>query len=134
MKVEQALELLKKYNHEEFHIVHGKTVSGVMGYFASKYDAENVEYWQVVGMLHDIDFELYPNEHCVKCMEIFEQEGVSVDIAKSCASHGYGLCQSEIEPIHIMEKVLFATDELTGLIGAAARMRPSKSVSDMELS
>ena len=128
----EAFELLKKYNKEEFHIKHGETVEGVMRYFAAElgYDPE---YWGLVGLLHDIDFEIYPEEHCVKAVELLKEAGVEDDIINSVISHGYGLTGATVEPTHQMEKVLFATDELTGLIGAAALMRPSKSVQDMEL-
>ncbi len=130
---EEALEILKKYNKEEFHIVHGKTVGAVMRYFAQEYDPENVDFWEIVGLLHDLDFELYPEEHCVKQVEIMRAEGLSEDIINSTISHGYGLTGSTVKPEKQMEKILFATDELTGIIGAAALMRPSKSVSDMSL-
>ncbi len=131
---QEALELLKKYNKEPFHIQHGLTVEGVMRYFAREngYEAEE-EYWGITGLLHDIDFELYPEQHCVKAPELLREAGVSEEMIYSVCSHGYGLC-SDQEPRHLMEKILFACDELTGLIGAAARMRPSKSVMDMELS
>ena len=131
---EEALELLKKYNKESFHILHGLTVEGVMRYFAEETgNGEDEEYWGIVGLLHDIDFELYPEEHCIKAPELLRAAGVGGDMVYSICSHGYGLC-CEVEPKHEMEKILFACDELTGLIGAAARMRPSKSVMDMELS
>ena len=130
--LQQARELLAKYNKEPFHIQHGETVSGVMGYFAEKYDPEAAEFWKVVGMLHDIDFELYPDEHCVKGVEILRGEGVDESVISSALSHGYGMTGVQNEPESTMEKILFAADELTGLIGAAALMRPSKSVSDME--
>ncbi len=130
---DQALELLKKYNKQPFHIVHGKTVGAVMRFFAEEYDPENVDFWEVVGMLHDLDFELYPEEHCVKQVEIMREEGISEDIINSTISHGYGLTGSTVKPEKQMEKILFAVDELTGIIGAAALMRPSKSVSDMKL-
>ena len=131
---EEALELLKKYNKESFHILHGLTVEGVMRYFAEETgNGEDEEYWGIVGLLHDIDFELYPEEHCIKAPELLRAAGVGEDMVYSICSHGYGLC-CEVEPKHEMEKILFACDELTGLIGAAARMRPSKSVMDMELS
>lgn len=131
---EEALELLKKYNKEPFHILHGLTVEGVMRYFANETgNGEDEEYWGIVGLLHDIDFELYPEEHCVKAPELLREGGAGEDMIYSICSHGYGLC-CDVEPKHLMEKILFACDELTGLIGAAARMRPSKSVMDMELS
>lgn len=131
---EQAKEILKRYNKEPFHISHGETVSGVLGEIAKKYDPENEEYWRVVGMLHDIDYELYPDEHCIKSQEIMRELDIDERVIRSTASHCYGLHDGvDIEPTHIMEKFLFATDELTGLIGAAAKMRPSKSCQDMEL-
>ncbi len=131
---QQALELLRKYNKEEFHILHGLTVEGVMRWYAKEqgYGKEE-EYWAQVGLLHDIDFERYPEEHCKKAPELLGEAGVSQDMIRSICSHGYGLC-SDVEPEHEMEKILFATDELTGLIWAAAKMRPSKSVMDMEVS
>lgn len=131
---EEALALLKKYNKESFHIQHALTVEGVMRWFAGElgYGAE-AEYWANAGLLHDIDFELYPEQHCQKAPELLREGGVSEDMIRSVCSHGYGLC-SDVEPEHEMEKVLFAVDELTGLIGAAALMRPSKSVADMEVS
>ncbi len=130
---EAALELLKEYNKEEFHILHGLTVAGCMKYFAEKLGyGVDADFWEVVGLLHDIDFEIYPEEHCVKAQEILKEKGFEDDFIHAVASHGYGLC-CDIKPEHEMEKVLFAVDELTGLIGAAALMRPSKSVQDMEL-
>jgi len=130
---EEAVEILEKYNKEEFHLMHGKIVAGVMKYFAIKYDSENIDFWNVVGLLHDLDFELYPDEHCVKQVELMKNENIDESIIHSTISHGYGLTKSTVKPEHIMEKILFATDELTGLIGAAALMRPSKSVADMNL-
>lgn len=130
----EAVDLLKKYNKEPFHILHGLTVEGVMRWYAQQLGYENeIEYWGVVGLLHDIDFEMWPEEHCVKAQELLKEANISDDMIYSICSHGYGICV-DMEPKHIMEKVLFATDELTGLIGAAARMRPSKSVADMEIS
>jgi len=134
MTLAKAEEILKKYNKEPFLIQHGQTVSGVMGYFAKKHDPEREEYWRVVGMLHDTDFEQYPEEHCVRGIEILKSEGVPEDIIASALSHGWGMTKTPYEPSHIMEKILYATDELTGLIGATALMRPSKSTSDMEVS
>ena len=130
---DQALELLRRYNKEPFHILHGLTVEGVMRWYAREegYGAEE-EYWGQTGLLHDIDFELYPEEHCKKAPELLREAGVEEDMIRSICSHGYGLC-SDVKPEHLMEKILFAADELTGLIGAAARMRPSKSVMDMEV-
>lgn len=132
MKREEAFEILKKYNKDEFHIRHALTVEGVMRYFAKELN-EDIEYWGNIGLLHDVDFELYPEEHCEKCIELLKDNNVDESIIHSICSHGYGLC-TDIKPEHIMEKILFATDELTGLIWAAAKMRPSKSVMDMELS
>ncbi|QSX06907.1 hydrolase [Sedimentibacter sp. zth1] len=130
---DQALQLLRKYNKEDFHILHALTVEGVMSYFANELGFKDEKnYWGLVGLLHDIDFESYPDEHCQKAKELLKEINASDNFIKSICSHGFGLC-SEIKPEHIMEKVLFATDELTGLIGAAVRMRPSKSVMDMEL-
>ena len=131
--LEQAAGLLAKYNKEQFHIKHGETVSAVMGWFAKKHEPEQETYWRVVGMLHDIDFELYPEEHCVKGIEILREENIDESIIKSALSHGFGLTSTPYEPESHMEKILFAIDELTGLIGAAALMRPSKSVSDLEV-
>ena len=131
---EEALNLLKEYNKEPFHIQHALTVEGVMRWFAQELGyGEDIDYWGNVGLLHDIDFELYPEQHCVKAPELLRAGGASEEMIYSICSHGYGIC-SEVEPKHEMEKVLFAADELTGLIGAAARMRPSKSVMDMEVS
>ena len=130
---EQGLELLKKYNKEPFHILHGLTVEGTMRWFANELGYGNdAQYWGIVGLLHDIDFELYPEQHCIKAPELLREGGVSEDIIHGVVSHGYGITV-DIAPEHEMEKVLFAVDELTGLIGAAALMRPSKSVKDMEL-
>jgi len=134
LSIQQAEAILKKYNAESFHIKHAETVSGVMGFFAEKHDPEREEYWRVVGMLHDVDFEKYPEAHCVKGVEILQSEGVPQEIIVSAMSHGFGMTETPHEPTHIMEKFLFATDELTGLIWAAALMRPSKSTLDMELS
>ncbi len=131
---QQALKLLRTYNKEPFHILHGLTVEGVMRWFARElgYQQEE-EFWGQTGLLHDIDFELYPEQHCKKAPELLREAGVGEDMIHAVVSHGYGLC-SDVEPEHLMEKVLFAADELTGLVGAAAKMRPSKSVMDMEVS
>ena len=129
---EQALALLQKYNKEPFHIQHALTVEGVLRWFAQE-QGEDVSFWGLCGLLHDIDFEVYPEEHCVKAPELLAEIGASAEMVHAICSHAYGMC-SDVEPVHIMEKILFAVDELTGLIGAAARMRPSKSVMDMELS
>ncbi len=131
---EEALVLLKKYNKEAFHIFHGLTVEGVMRYFARELGyGDEEEFWGIAGLLHDIDFELYPEEHCKKAPELLKEGGAEEELIHAVCSHGYGLV-SDVKPEHEMEKVLFAADELTGLIGAAARMRPSKSVMDMEVS
>lgn len=130
---EQALELLKKYNKEAFHIQHALTVEGVMKWYAKELGyEEDAEYWGIVGLLHDIDFELYPDEHCNKAPDLLREGGVGEDMIHSVCSHGYGLTV-DVKPEHEMEKVLYAVDELTGLIWAAALIRPSKSVQDMEL-
>lgn len=130
---EATLELLRKYNKEEFHLLHALTVEGVMRWYANDLGyGDEADYWAAIGLLHDIDFELYPEEHCKKAPELLAEGGVDEAVIRSVCSHGYGLC-SDIKPEHLMEKVLFASDELTGLIGAAALMRPSKSVQDMEL-
>ena len=129
----QAWDLLTQYNKEPFHLRHAITVEHVMGWFARELGyGDEAEHWSVVGLLHDLDFEQWPEEHCVKCRELMRQAGVDEDTIRSVACHGWGIC-SELKPEHEMEKVLFAADELTGLIGAAALMRPSKSVADMEL-
>ena len=135
---EDALTLLKKYNKDPFHIQHALTVEAVMRWYAKELgygDAE--EYWGIVGLLHDIDFELYPEEHCLKAPELLREGGVGEDIIHAGVSHGYGITVGgvtlDVAPEHEMEKVLFAADELTGLIWAAALMRPSKSTKDMEL-
>ena len=130
----QALALLQKYNKEPFHILHALTVEGVMRWFAQDqgFDAE-IDFWGLCGLLHDVDFEVYPEEHCKKAPELLAEVNASEEMVHAICSHGYGLC-SDVEPVHQMEKILFAVDELTGLIGAAARMRPSKSVMDMEVS
>lgn len=129
----QAWTLLKQYNKEEFHLLHARTVALVMRWFAEHegFEAE-ADFWETVGLLHDIDYELYPDEHCKKAPELLRNGGADEKLIHAVVSHGFGHC-SEVEPEHHMEKVLFAADELTGLIWAAALMRPSKSVSDMEL-
>jgi predicted hydrolase (HD superfamily) len=132
MNREESVQLLKKYNKEPFHLLHAYTVEGVMRYFARQ-EGENEEYWGLVGLLHDVDFEQYPEEHCQKAKEILKEINADDDFIYSVCSHGYSLC-SEEEPKKKMEKILFATDELTGLIWAAAKMRPSQSTKDMELS
>lgn len=121
---EQAMELTKKYNREPFHIQHAETVGKVLGYIAQENDPGQEEYWKAVGILHDIDFEQWPEEHCVKAQELLHEEGVDEMVIHAVASHGYGLC-CDVEPERLMEKYLFAVDEFTGLIGAAALMRPT---------
>ena len=131
---QQALALLQKYNQEPFHILHALTVEGVIRWYAQELGySEEVDFWGLCGLLHDVDFEKYPDQHCQKAPELLAEIGAEPELVHAICSHGYGLC-SDVEPTHPMEKVLFAVDELTGLIGAAARMRPSKSVMDMELS
>lgn len=130
----QALALLQKYNQEPFHILHGLTVEGVMRWYAQELGyGEEADFWGLCGLLHDVDFERFPEQHCIKAPELLAEINAEPELVHAVCSHGYGLC-SDVEPEHLMEKVLFAADELTGLIGAAARMRPSKSVMDMELS
>ncbi|MBQ6116513.1 MAG: hydrolase [Oscillospiraceae bacterium] len=130
---EAALEALRKYNKEPFHLQHGLTVEGVMRWYAGELGfGDEADFWATVGLLHDIDFEMWPEEHCKKAPELLEQAGCGPDLIHAVCSHAYG-STSDVEPVHLMEKVLFAADELTGLIGAAALMRPSRSVQDMEV-
>lgn len=130
---EECLQLLKKFNIEEFHIQHGETVGHAMGFFAQKLGYEDEkDYWSAIGLLHDIDFEMWPEEHCQKCIEILQEAGFDNEFIDSIRSHGFGMV-SDIEPKHEMEKVLYAVDELTGIIGAYALMRPSKNTQGMEL-
>ena len=129
---EQALALLKKYNKEPFHIQHALTVEGVMRWFARE-NGEDPDFWGLCGLLHDVDFENWPEQHCIKAPELLAEVNASPEMVHAICSHGYGIC-CDVEPTALMEKILFAADELTGLIGAAAKMRPSKSVMDMELS
>jgi len=120
----EAWEIIQKYNKEPFHLEHAQTVSRVMGVYALEYDPDRVEFWKTVGMLHDIDFELYPEQHCIKADEMLHEMGMDEELIHAVVSHAWGIC-SDVEPVHYMEKVLFAVDELTGLIGAAALMRPT---------
>ena len=129
---EQALDLLKKYNKEPFHIQHALTVEGVMRWYAQE-NGENADFWGLCGLLHDVDFEVYPEQHCIKAPELLREAGVNEEMIHAIVCHCYGH-RVDVKPEHEMEKVIYAADELTGLIGAAARMRPSKSVADMELS
>lgn len=121
---EKALEIVKEYNKEPFHIEHAETVGKVMAYYAAEHDPGRVDFWRSVGILHDIDFELYPEQHCVKAREMLTEMGIDEEIVHAVISHGYGIC-IDVAPESYMEKVLFAVDELTGLIGATALMRPS---------
>lgn len=136
---EKAVELLKKYNKDPFHLQHAFTVEAVMKWYAKEQGyEEDKEYWGIVGLLHDIDFEIYPEEHCLKAPELLREGGVGEDIIHAVCSHGYGITVGngttiDVEPVHEMEKILFAADELTGLIWSASLMRPSKSTKDMEL-
>ncbi len=134
MTKQEALSLLEEYNKGEFHLKHGRIVGDVMRWFANELGyGDEAEFWETVGILHDLDFEMYPEEHCIKSQEIMREKVLDERLIRATASHGYGLCV-DIKPEHEMEKVLYATDELTGLIGAVAVMRPSKSVSDLEVS
>jgi len=130
----QAWELLKQYNKDPFHLQHALTVEGVMKWFASDqgFGAES-EFWGIVGLLHDIDFEQFPSEHCLKAPQLLEAGGASREVIHAVCSHGYGLTAVDASPEHLMEKILYAADELTGLIWAVAIIRPSKSVMDMEV-
>ncbi|MDR1572104.1 MAG: hydrolase [Clostridiales Family XIII bacterium] len=131
---DQAVALLKEYTKEEFHLLHAFTVEGVMRFFAERLGyGEDADFWAEVGLLHDLDFEMYPDEHCVKVQELLKARGAGQDLIHAVVSHGYGLSGAEFAPEHEMEKLLFAADELTGLIWACAIIRPSKSVQDLEL-
>ena len=135
MNRQQAWELLKQYNKDPFHLQHALTLEGVMKQFAEGQGfAEDAEFWSIAGLLHDVDFEQFPDQHCVKAQEILRQNGASEELIRAVACHGYGLTNVDIKPEHLMEKVLFAVDELTGLIWAVAIIRPSKSVMDLEVS
>ena len=130
---DQALALLREYNKEEWHIKHAFAVEAALRYYSRLLGVGDEEKWGIVGLLHDIDFELYPNEHCLKAQEILRERCIDEDIIHAVASHGYGMTPCDIMPEHIMEKTLFAIDELTGLIAAVAIMRPSKSLLDLEV-
>jgi len=132
MERKEAFELLLKYNKEIYHIQHALTVEEVMKWYAKElgYDVDD---WGIIGLLHDLDYEMYPQEHCIKAAEILRSENFEDEVVHAVCSHGYNVC-ADVKPEHEMEKVLYAVDELTGIIFAAAKMRPSKSVSDMELS
>ena len=129
--LEEARALLAQYNTQPFHLKHGEIVSGVMGYFAREFDPDREEFWRVVGMLHDLDFEQWPEEHCIKARELMTELDFDEALIHAVMSHGWGLTV-DVEPVTQMEKILYAVDEMTGLIGACALMRPSKSVMDME--
>lgn len=134
MSGDEAITLLRKYNQEPFHLLHAFTVEAVMRWYANELGfSQEADFWAMAGLLHDIDFEQYPEEHCKKAPELLRAGHASDELIHAVCSHGYGIC-SDVEPEHLMEKVMFAADELTGLIGAAAKMRPSKSCSDMEVS
>ena len=134
MERAEALALLREYNKEPFHLLHALTVEAVMGWFAEHLGyGDEADFWRNVGLLHDLDFEQYPEEHCVKAGQIMGQLGLDPKLIRAVMSHGYGIC-CDVEPQHEMEKVLYAADELTGLIGAAVKMRPSKSTKDLEVS
>ena len=129
---DEAFALVKKYNKEPFHIQHAETVEAVMRYFAAKLGySDETDFWGLVGLLHDLDFEQFPDEHCIKVREIFDAEGINPQIKRAVVSHAYGFTQNDVKPEHQMEKVLYAVDELTGLIGAAILMRPSRSTLDL---
>lgn len=128
---EEAMEIVSRYNKEPFHLEHARTVGKVMEQLAREYDPEHTDFWKTVGIMHDIDFELYPEQHCVKAQEMLAELGMDEKLIHAVASHGYGIC-ADVEPTEYMEKLLFATDELTGLIGAAALMRPN-GIDDMEV-
>jgi predicted hydrolase (HD superfamily) len=131
---EAAWELLRKHNKDPFHLQHALTVEGVMKWYAAELGcADEAEYWGITGLLHDIDFEEYPEQHCLKAPELLRSGGVSEDMIHAVCSHGWGLTAADARPEHQMEKILFAVDELTGLVWAAALIRPSKSVKDMEV-
>ena len=130
--MEEAETLLREYNEQPFHLRHAQIVAGVMGYFAAQYDPDRIEFWKAVGLLHDLDFERFPAQHCVKGQELMRERNLDERLIRAAASHGYGITV-DIEPQGFMEKILFAVDELTGLIGATALMRPSRSVMDLEL-
>ena len=134
MDILRAQEILEKYNKEPFHLQHASVVSGVLRYFAKEFDPGREEYWAIVGLIHDVDFEMYPEEHCVRGEELLREEGAEEDMIRSALSHGWGMTGSKYEPESIMEKILYACDELTGLIWATTLMRPSKSTKDLEVS
>jgi predicted hydrolase (HD superfamily) len=132
---EEALALLKKYNHKPFHLSHALTVEAIMRWFVRLFDyaQKDIDFWGLAGLLHDVDFECFPEQHCVKSAELLEKANASKDLIHAVCCHGYKIC-CDVEPMHQMEKVLYAVDELSGLIGAAARLRPSKSCCDMDVS
>lgn len=129
--IPEAESILRQYNHEDFHLRHARIVAGVMANFAAEFDPEHIDFWRVVGLLHDLDFEMWPEEHCIRSQTLMRELDLDESLIRATASHGYGITV-DIKPEHVMEKILFATDELTGLIGAVAIMRPSRSVMDLE--
>ncbi len=129
---EEALELFKKYNSNESLMKHALSVEAVMGHFAELYGEEDLEKWSIIGLLHDIDYEMYPEEHCKKAEEILKEHNYPEDYIHGVVCHGFGIC-SDVEPVHTMEKVLYTIDELTGLITATVYLRPSKSIMDLEV-
>ncbi len=128
---EEAFNLLKKYNSKESLIRHALCVESVMGHFAKHFDQKDIEKWKVVGLVHDLDYEMYPDQHCVKCVELFEFHNWPQEYIRAVVSHGWGIC-SDVEPQNLLEKTLYATDELTGLVASAALVRPSKSILDIK--
>lgn len=133
MTRQEAWDLLTEFNKDEFHLEHAQIVGSTMKYFANELGyGDEADFWEIVGILHDLDFEMYPDKHCIKEQEIMRERGIDERIIHATASHGYGITV-DIKPEHMMEKVLYAVDELTGLIGAVVIMRPSKSVQDLEL-
>ncbi len=132
MNREKALELLKKYNKEEYHIRHALMVESIMKYVAEENNYDS-EFWGVVGLLHDVDYEMFPEEHCIKCIDLLKEIDASDEVIHAVCSHGYGICSS-VEPLHFMEKVLYASDELTGIISSLINMRPSHNAQGMEVS
>lgn len=131
MNREKALELLKKYNKEEYHVRHGLMVEAIMRYIASENNYDE-EFWGIVGLLHDVDYEMYPEEHCYKCVELLKEIDASDELVHAVCSHGYNIC-TDVEPTHFMEKVLYASDELTGIIASLINMRPSHNAQGMEV-
>jgi len=130
---QQAWDLLAQYNKDPFHLQHGLTMEGIMKWYAADQNSGDAEFWSIVGLLHDIDFEQFPDQHCVKAQELLREAGAGAELIHAVCCHGYGLTAVDVQPEHLMEKILYATDELSGLIWAVAIIRPSKSVMDMEV-